>query len=592
MDTIGTARAHSTQQNMLQHPGIQDGDEIRPITPVSEGHEHSAVDPATVAVSSLLNHHFNPHLKAAKPAPRNASQEELNAIDHARTRNAELAEIRYHRTQWLVAQGETPADMAAVEKTAERFDALSTVIKSNIGGWAFGLATIATNEKPQALEIFEAPKDPGAHNALTNAVSCIIASLSDNTSNDVFAGFKPGKFQKPTDEELHGALQASLMDIRTKLDKGMLREAEKGGRDWFNFFIARNFSILPMTVTLTHMGDAALSAKIENTLRPVTAVGMGVGINLLNDSRDRNNHLAGPAMIYGLRDAPDADGNRPAIADEQKWKDTYMALKQLNTSKVMRMIPKRAGEGVATMLKSLISGDAIKANATPAAIGGAIALAGGFALMGAATTYTRQLAEKHNLEPWQASLAAETVKNTLGALAFDFWFMGAYLAEALTNKATAAIDAHVGRGVQRGLDAAVETRVAQTAARGADVVGHAVAETSRYSGRKYDEVTEYGGRKYEEGKDYSGRKLGELRNGTSTALANTAVRARTLRTDLNTRLDQFRNPPPPAPIIPLTAVTTQALATTSNPVPPTVASSSTAVPPPPPAHDQDADDRV
>ncbi|WP_437880025.1 hypothetical protein [Pseudomonas sp. LRF_L74] len=441
-NSVGTNRPYAGQQNTAIHSGATPSTSVAAI-------RQTLTSPEAAAISSHLHHHFAPHFKVMKPASPNASQAELDAIRHAQDQNNELARICQARMVSLIQQGETPADMAAVEKTAALIDPLITFINSGIGGLAFALTTIGTNVDPKALEIFTAPDTAAAHNALTSAVSCVYASLADNASNDAFAGFKGTRFQKPADDKLHAALQASLVDKREQLDKNMFANAEKGGRDWLYFFLARNFAIFPITVSLTHQGKADLAAKIEGILRPLTALGMGAGINLLNDHRDNKNHLAGPAMIYGLRDAPDADGNRPAIVDEQEWKDTYNALKQLNTSKAMQMAPERIGEGIASTLNSIISSNVLKTNLTPAAIGGAVALAGGFALMSAGTTLIKERCERDNLTPAQTSLAAEAFKNVAGALAFDFWFMGAYLAEKLTNKATAAIDSHVPKAVEK-----------------------------------------------------------------------------------------------------------------------------------------------
>lgn len=438
MDTIGTAR--STQINpTAAHQGV----EIRASTPPGNVHETVVLDPHTAAMKA----HLNSHLTRYRVEEGVQNAEELNR---------EMEQICNARMAWLLdtADGKEREDMTSirnVERTAERLDLFFNVVKFNIGGWPFAASTIGTNENPQVLEIFSRPKSNAAHDALVNAVASVFASVADATGNHLLSGFKPGQYQKPPDDELHSAIQASVAGKRLSLDKGILGNAFHEGLKWLIGFLARNFAVYPMTVVLTHYNQAQLAARIEHILRPISAVLVGVTIGLYTEHQDKKHGLAGLAMLYGRRDAPLANGERRPIAEEEEWKRNYLALKELNASGMLDMIPKRAGQGVATLLKSLVSGEALQANFTAANLGGAAALAGGFALMSYLTTQTQELTERHNLSQLQAALAVEAVKNVLGAFAFFFWAIGAYLGESLSKKAAHAVDSHVANGVENGL---------------------------------------------------------------------------------------------------------------------------------------------
>ncbi|WP_434700245.1 hypothetical protein [Pseudomonas sp. D1-1] len=157
---------------------------------------------------------------------------------------------------------------------------------------------------------------------------------------------------------------------------------------------------------------------------------------------------AGNKTIAGFK-----PGYKP-IDQDTEWLDDFETLKDLDATALVKMVSARLGEGAATALNAVISGDALKEIVDPVSVVGNGLLIGGFSAMGAATTATANLAKSTELGKMAATAASEGVKNVLGTLAFGLWAAGASLGGSVPKKATAVVDAHVPKAVEGGADAA------------------------------------------------------------------------------------------------------------------------------------------
>nr|BFE98148.1 hypothetical protein GCM10020185_86840 [Pseudomonas brassicacearum subsp. brassicacearum] len=152
------------------------------------------------------------------------------------------------------------------------------------------------------------------------------------------------------------------------------------------------------TLAMTAAGKEHLDAVLQPALRPVTAIIVGMAIEHYNVSRDRTNHLADPAMLYGRRDAvPQGQAHKP-IDQDTEWLDDFQTLKDLDATALVKMVSARLGEGAATALNAVISGDALKEIADPVSVlGNGLLIGGFFSAMGAGTTATANLAKSKEL---------------------------------------------------------------------------------------------------------------------------------------------------------------------------------------------------
>lgn len=323
-----------------------------------------------------------------------------------------------------------------------------------MGGTPFAALTEAGNFEPSILQVAGKHGNTVREAAIENAMSCLYAGMADAAGNKMIAGFKPGYYLKPESDTLHPALQASVAEKLLALDKGPLRNAFDEANKWLTGFAVRNTAMYASTLAMTAAGKENLDAILQPALRPVTAIIVGIAIEHYNVSRDRTNHLADPAMLYGRRDAvPQGQPHKP-IDQDTEWLDDFETLKDLDATALVKMVSARLGEGAATALNAVISGDALKEILDPVSVVGNGLLIGGFSAMGAATTATANLAKSKELGKMAATAASEGVKNVLGTLAFGLWAAGASLGGSVPKKAIAAVDAHVPKAVEGGADAA------------------------------------------------------------------------------------------------------------------------------------------
>lgn len=421
-------------------------DEIQQETTLRASHSPVLGD-IGVAMHTRLHNHFEAHLETQADSDQPAGPA-------SSARNAELNAICDDRAQRLEAGGYTVHDMEKAEKNAARADRLFASIKSGMGGTPFAALTEAGNFKPSILQVAGQHANTVRQAAIENAMSCLYAGMADAAGNKTIAGFKPGYYLKPESNTLHPALQASVAEKLLALDKGPLRNAFDEANKWLTGFAVRNTAMYASTLAMTAAGREELDAILQPALRPVTAIIVGIAIEHYNVSRDRSNHLADPAMLYGRRDAvPEGQAHKP-IDQDTEWLDDFETLKDLDATALAKMVSARLGEGAATALNAVISGDALKEILDPVSVVGNGLLIGGFSAMGAATTATANLAKSSELGKMAATAASEGVKNVLGTLAFGLWAAGASLGGSVPKKATAAVDAHVPKAVAGGADAA------------------------------------------------------------------------------------------------------------------------------------------
>ncbi|MBC3347823.1 RopAA-2 [Pseudomonas sp. SWRI196] len=400
-----------------------------------------------LAMSMRLEKHFEAHLETDADSGQPAAPA-------SSARNAELNAIRDDRAQRLEAGSYNVHDMEKAEKNAARADRLFASIKSGMGGTPFAALTEAGNFKPSILQVAGKHANTVREAAIENAMACLYAGMADAAGNKTIAGFKPGYYLKPDSKTLHPALQASVAQKLLALDKGPLRNAFDEANKWLTGFAVRNTAMYASTLAMTAAGKENLDAILQPALRPVTAIIVGMAIEHYNVSRDRTNHLADPAMLYGRRDAvPEGQAHKP-IDQDTEWLDDFKTLKDLDATALVKMVSARLGEGAATALNAVISGDALKEIVDPVSVVGNGLLIGGFSAMGAGTAATANLAKSKELGKMAATAASEGVKNVLGTVAFGLWAAGASLGGSLPKKATAAVDAHVPKAVEGGADAA------------------------------------------------------------------------------------------------------------------------------------------
>ncbi|MBC3361555.1 RopAA-2 [Pseudomonas sp. SWRI154] len=399
------------------------------------------------AMRTRLENHFEAHLETEAGSDQPAA-----AASSAR--NAELNAIRDDRAQRLEAGGYNVHDMEKAEKNAARADRLFASIKSGMGGTPFAVLTEAGNFKPSILQVAGKHGNTVRQAAIENAMSCLYAGMADAAGNKTIAGLKPGYYLKPESDTLHPALQASVAQKLLALDKGPLRNAFDEANKWLTGFAVRNTAMYASTLAMTAAGKEDLDAILQPALRPVTAIIVGIAIEHYNVSRDRTNHLADPAMLYGRRDAvPQGQPHKP-IDQDTEWLDDFETLKDLDATALVKMVSARLGEGAATALNAVISGDALKEILDPVSVVGNGLLIGGFSAMGAATAATANLAKSNELGKMAATAASEAVKNVLGTVAFGLWAAGASLGGSVPKKAVAAVDAYVPKAVEGTADAA------------------------------------------------------------------------------------------------------------------------------------------
>jgi hypothetical protein len=399
-----------------------------------------------LAMSKRIQKHFEPHLE------KQAGSEEP-VLPASSVRNAELHDIRANRAERLELEGFTEDDMEKVEKNAARADRLFASIKSGMGGTPFAALTLAGNFNPSILQVAGIKPDAVSQAASDNAVSSVYAHGADVILNKMMAGLKPGYYLKPAAETLHPALQDSVAEKLLALDKGPLRNAFNEANKWLTGFAIRDAAMLGSTLAMTAAGQAKLDAILQPALRPVTAIIVGILIEHYNVSRDRANHIADPAMLYGRRDAvPEGQPNKP-LDQESEWLDEFKTLKDLDATALTKMVSARLGEGAAVALNALISGDALKEVLDPSSLAGGSLLTAGFAAMGAGTAATAELAKANELGEMSATAVAQIVKNVLSTLSFGLWAAGASLGGSLPKEATKAIDAHVPKAIENGANA-------------------------------------------------------------------------------------------------------------------------------------------
>ncbi|WP_434563093.1 RopAA-2 [Pseudomonas sp. Z5-35] len=406
----------------------------------------SSLSSTGAAMRTRLENHFEAHLEREAGSDRPAASA-------SSARNAELNAIRDDRAQRLEAGGYNVHDMEKAEKNAARADRLFASIKSGMGGTPFAALTEAGNFEPSILQVAGKHGNTVRQAAIENAMSCLYAGMADAAGNKTIAGLKPGYYLKPESDTLHPALQASVAQKLLALDKGPLRNAFDEANKWLTGFAVRNTAMYASTLAMTAAGKEDLDAILQPALRPVTAIIVGIAIEHYNVSRDRTNHLADPAMLYGRRDAvPQGQPHKP-IDQDTEWLDDFETLKDLNATALVKMVSARLGEGAATALNAVISGDALKEIVDPVSVVGNGLLIGGFSAMGAATTATANLAKSSELGKMAATAASEAVKNVLGTVAFGLWAAGASLGGSVPKKAVAAVDAHVPKAVEGTADA-------------------------------------------------------------------------------------------------------------------------------------------
>jgi hypothetical protein len=397
-----------------------------------------------LAMSKRIQKHFEPHLE---------KQAGSDVALASSARNAELDDIRADRAQRLESGGFNENDMEKVEKNAARADRLFASIKSGMGGTPFAALTLAGNFNPSILQVAGIKPDAVSQAASDNAVSSVYAHGADVILNKMMAGLKPGYYLKPAAETLHPALQDSVAEKLLALDKGPLRNAFNEANKWLTGFAIRDAAMLGSTLAMTAAGQAKLDAILQPALRPVTAIIVGILIEHYNVSRDRANHIADPAMLYGRRDAvPEGQPNKP-LDQESEWLDEFKTLKDLDATALTKMVSARLGEGAAVALNALISGDALKEVLDPSSLAGGSLLTAGFAAMGAGTAATAELAKANDLGEMSATAVAQIVKNVLSTLSFGLWAAGASLGGSLPKEATKAIDAHVPKAIENGANA-------------------------------------------------------------------------------------------------------------------------------------------
>lgn len=419
------------------------------------------------AMSTRLHKHFTPHLEkdadSGQPVAAGSS-----------ARNAELDAIRAHRAEELEKKGFTEDDMEEAEKNASRADRVFASIKSGMGGTPFAVLTLAGNFKPSILQVGGVSSNAVLESAKGNAMSSLYAQVADVSVNKMMAGLKPGYYLKPDAGTLHPALQDSVAEKLLALDKGPLRNAFNEANKWLTGFAIRDAAMFGSTLAMTAAGQAKLDAILQPALRPVTAILVGVLIEHYNVSRDRANHIADPAMLYGRRDAVQEGHASKPIDQDREWLAEFETLKNLNTTALVQMVSARLGEGAAVALNSVISGDAFKEVLDPSSILGGGALTAGFAAMGAGATATAELAKANELGELSATAASQGVKNVLSTLAFGLWAAGASLGESVPKKLATAIDANVPKAVENGANAT---------GRGVVEGGKAVVESGKFVGR-------------------------------------------------------------------------------------------------------------
>ncbi|MBT2339839.1 MULTISPECIES: RopAA-2 [Pseudomonas] len=458
MDTINVSTSHATH--------VPDGMQQEAAQQVSHAPNLGSTG---LAISVRLHNHFEPHLEtdpdSGQPAAPTSS-----------ARNAELNAIRNDRAQRLEAQGNTVHDMEKAEKNASRADRLFASIKSGMGGTPFAALTEAGNFQPSILQVAGVHANTVREAAIENAMACLYAGMADAAGNKAIAGFKPGYYLKPDSNTLHPALQASVAEKLLALDKGPLRNAFDEANKWLTGFAVRNTAMYASTLAMTAAGKENLDAILQPALRPVTAIIVGMAIEHYNVSRDRTNHLADPAMLYGRRDAVAEGQAHKPIDQDTEWLDDFNTLKDLDATALVKMVSARLGEGAATALNAVISGDALKEIADPVSVVGNGLLIGGFSAMGAGTTATANLAQSKALGKMATTAVREAVKNVLGTLAFGLWAAGASLGGSLPKKATAAVDAHVPKVVEGSADA-----VGRVAVKGGEIALKTSLTSARFA---------------------------------------------------------------------------------------------------------------
>ncbi|SFB56746.1 hypothetical protein SAMN03159488_05321 [Pseudomonas sp. NFIX10] len=418
----------------LQHNAAQQVSHAPNLTPVGS------------AMSMRLQAHFEPHLEIDTDSGQVLAPA-------SSTHNTELNAIRDDRAQRLEAQGYNVHDMEKAEKNAARADRLFASIKSAMGGTPFAALTEAGNFNPSMLQVGGLHSNTVREAAIENAMSCLYAGMADAAGNKMIAGFKPGYYLKPDSNTLHPALQTSVAEKLMALDRGPLLNAFDEANKWLTGFAVRNTLMYATSLALTAADRQSLDAILQPALRPVTAILVGVAIEHYNVSLDRTNHIADPAMLYGRRDAvPEGQPHKP-VDQETEWLDDFKTLKDLDATALVKMVSARLGEGSATALNSIISGEALKEMLDPVSVLGNGLLIGGFSAMGAATAATANLASSSQLGSMATTAVREGVRNVLGTLAFGLWAAGASLGGSLPKKATAAVDAHVPKAVEGSADA-------------------------------------------------------------------------------------------------------------------------------------------
>lgn len=456
-------------------------DEITPVTPAGSIHPVQSLNATGVEIRDRLDHYFQAH----RPTSRSPGTQEQHEA-----RNAELDAIRDDRAFKLQEEGFTIARMEKAEKNAAKLDTLVlTNIKAGMAGAPFAGMTLLGNLHPEVLE-YNPQETPLQEIGKQNTFASLYASGTNLFLNRLMKDLKPTENLNPKDADVHSSLKASRVEKREFHDKGLFHKAVDEANKWGVAFIIRNFVLIyGPHIALEATGHAKLATAIENLLRPLTALAAGIAIEHFNQQRDKRRNVAGPAMLYGLRDyVPEGQDPKP-ISEDHEWLDNLKNLEKadwLFSSGTSKELNNRVGKGIAGAMRALASGDAIKdVVGDPANLLGEALLAGGFALYGVGPNAIRNALPSLALSN-RAALAAiaDGVKEFLGAGAFWAEAFGGVVGKGLSEKAVEGIDKddQVAKGVTKGLDT-----VAHASAVGARKTGHGLAATGNgiVSGGQY-----------------------------------------------------------------------------------------------------------
>lgn len=533
METIRVGASH------VPPPGL---DDIQPVAPLQATHP-PRLDSTGQAMSARLDTHFTPHKEmqagTREPVPSGSS-----------TRNAEFDAIRDNRAERLQAANNTVTDMNKAETNAAKADRLFASVKTLMGGTPFAALTEAGNFAPSILQVGGVHPNSVREAAKENAVSSLYACVADVIANSSIAGLKPGYYLKPDSDTLHPSLQASIAEKLLASDKGPIRNALDAATEQLIGFGIRNGLMYGNSLLLAGIGKTGVDDILRPALKPVTAILVGMAIEHYHVSQDRQHHTAGPAMLYGRRDAVAEGQPFKPIDQDTEWLDEFNTLKDLSATTLTKMVSAKLGEGAAVGLKALISGEAFKDVLDPVSIAGGGLLTAGFAATGGAIAATANRAKADQLGALATAATTKAVGDVLNTVAFGLWAFGASLGASLPTKAAAAIDAHVPKAVERAADA-----TGRVAVRG----GKGLKDGAGY-------VT---------GKTISGGR--QAAAGISSAIeASSAEMSRRINAMRTQPAPAGQGQPPAGQNIPL------------QPLAPAQASSSTPAPPPP----QDAGDAV